>query len=94
MPWDEQERFARAFLTALAGLIAGVGMIILALGAYSGSLEVFVAYVRFVGLLAGVCLGYALIVGGLAHGLAGLVRVVRFLIMRYGDKRPSQRVDD
>jgi hypothetical protein len=92
--WDEQERFARTVLNSLAGLIAAVGLVILALGLYAGSRDVFIGYLTFLSLLAGLGLAYVATVGVLAHDAAGLVRAAGFLITRFLFELPSRRDDD
>jgi hypothetical protein len=94
MWWDEQERCARAVLRFLGGLIAAVEVAILALGLYAGSLDIFLGSLTFLCFLGGAVLAYAIIVGGLTHALAGLVRLARMAlqVIRPGAGRSSSPI--
>ncbi len=64
--WDEQERFARAFLKWSAWSLAGLGLVLAALGVAARDPEVTRVYVLILGLLAAAILIYAGAVGSVA----------------------------
>lgn len=74
MPWDEDEQFAGRFVKAAACVLIVLGLTLAAVSVATGQSEFFKTFLRLLGLLGAILLGYLCVVGGTAIALRGVGR--------------------